>query len=726
MGKCKSLSLSACCYCATLINSSGRYGVILDAGSSGTRVHIYRWLNSARALKDADSIELKSLPKLETKKKWTLKIKPGVSTFADHASDVGRDHLKELLDHAMEIIPKNQVEDTPIFLMATAGVRLLEPAAQRGLLDEICLYARKYTKFSLPDCDLHIQVIPGETEGLYGWVAANYLMGGFDTPQDHAHGKGHHTYGFLDMGGASAQIAFAPNSTEAEKHANDLKLLRMRTIDGQPSEYKVFTTTWLGFGVNQARQRYVDALMDAHDVAELPDPCLPSGLKTTLSGEVVGPTTDLGNDSILIGTGRFDECLKSTYPLLDKDAPCADQPCLLHGQHVPAIDFDVNHFVGVSEYWHTTHEVFEMAHKDKAYDFTTYQRLVKDFCSEDWDDISSGVAASKWGKKVDARTAQEVCFKASWLINVLHDGIGIPRVGIEKSTKGTGYNITKEVAAHSKDKGFLDPFQAVDKINGVEVSWTLGKMVLYAAGQIPPATISALPVGFGSNMDGNVLPQDFQEAGSNSNPMPIGDDEGFVDAIEELAETAQEHSRLSPGFFIFMIIFIFLGYIFRKRERRYRLYKTVNNTIRRGRRPGSPRKGRGFFSGGKFFARSPNQYERVMEEATANEFELADADSDSEGHSDSSERSRLGRSSGLATPKISVAAFESNSFYSDTPVQGVGLGLNNIPNAMSRSGLVVRTESRERLQNLVAGRRSRAGSPTRIMKSPLMSPLEEV
>jgi len=350
---------------------------------------------------------------------------------------------------------------------------------------------------------------------------------------------------------------------------------------------------------------------------------------------------------------------------------------------------------------------------------------VKDFCSDDWGDISDGVLAHKWGRKVDARTAQEVCFKASWLINVLHDGIGIPRVGIEKSTHGPGYNGTKEVIAHSKDKGFLDPFQAVDKINGVEVSWTLGKMVLYAAGQIPPATTSALPVGFGSNIDGNVIPQDFQNAGSNSNPVAIGEDDGFVDAIEELAEEAQEHSRLSPGLFFFMIILIFLGYIFRKRERRYRLYKSVNNTIRRGRRPGSPRKGRNFFGGGKFFARSPAQYERVLEDGDeANEFELADVDTDSEEHSDSSERSRLGRSSGLATPKISVQAFESNNFYSEAPVQGVGLGLSTFPNAMNRSGLVVRTESRERLQTLVAGRRSRAGSPTR-MKSPLMTPLEE-
>lgn len=714
--------------------SSGRYGVILDAGSSGTRVHVYRWLNAARALHDADSIELQSLPKLETKDKWTLKKWPGISTYGDNSAEIG-EYLQPLLEHALDIIPSDQVEDTPIFLMATAGVRLLPQLQQKAILSEVCSYAQKNTKFSLPDCDLHIQVIPGETEGLYGWIAANYLLGGFDSPEEHAHGKGHHTYGFLDMGGASAQIAFAPNNTEAVKHANDLKLLRMRTVNGQESIYKVFSATWLGFGVHEARDRYIKALMEetyTPDAKELIDPCLPSGLKTTLEGEEIEPSTDVGSDPILVGTGLFGECLKKVYPLLDKDAPCADIPCLLHGQHVPAIDFEVNHFVGVSEYWHTTHEVFEVAHKDKAYDFTTYQSLVKDFCSETWDDIEADVAAKKWGKKVTPQTAQELCFKASWLINVLHDGIGVPRIAVDRNPSGSGYNSTKELAAHAKDKGFLDPFQAVNDIDGVEVSWTLGKMVLYAAGQIPPATPGALPVGFGSNIAGNVLPQDFQEAGSNSNPVPAGDDDTFSEAVEELTETAQKHSRATPGFLFFMIFLIFIGYIFRKRERRMRFSRGVNGILRRNRRPGSPRKGRGFFSGGKFFGRNSTNYERVLEDGeAANEFELGDVDSEDNEHSDSSgsEGSRIGRSSGLMTPKVNVTAFESSTYFDGPPAQaGVGLGLNNFPNAMDRSGLVVRTESRERLgpslQMLGAGRRSRTGSPTRL-KSPLMTPLEE-
>jgi Golgi apyrase len=156
-------------------------------------------------------------------------------------------------------------------------------------LEQICSYARSYTKFLIPDCSLHVQVIPGETEGLYGWVAAHYLLGGFDSPEEHAHGKGHHTYGFLDVGGASAQLAFAPNATEAEKHANHLQLLRLRTVDGVAAEYRVFVTTWLGFGVNEARRRYVDALVTSlanPSATEMPDPCLPAGLRMTINGTV--------------------------------------------------------------------------------------------------------------------------------------------------------------------------------------------------------------------------------------------------------------------------------------------------------------------------------------------------------------------------------------------------------------------------------------------------------
>ncbi|KAI9827170.1 MAG: Golgi apyrase [Thelocarpon impressellum] len=687
-----------------------RYGVILDAGSSGTRVHIYRWLDSAKARQKASVKELESLPVLQTKKHWTKKIHPGVSTFGDKAGLVGPEHLEPLLKHALDHVPKHAVRDTPFFLLATAGVRLLPEMQRKELLAQVCSYARSSTDFLLPDCDLHVQVIPGETEGLYGWVAANYLLGGFDSPDEHAHGKGHHTYGFLDMGGASAQIAFAPNATEAQRHAEDLKLLRMRTVDGAASEYKVFVTTWLGFGVNEARKRYVEALMAAsagQDAKELPDPCLPVGLTVSKDGVVKpGGSKDVSaHEPHLIGTGRFDECLRSAFPLLDKNAPCEDEPCLLNGVHVPAIDFDVNHFVGVSEYWHTTHGVFGKAPKAEGYDSKTYQKMVEEFCSQDWKTIANGVGAGKWGKKVDEKSAAEVCFKASWLINVLHNGIGIPRGRVE----GGARNATKDV------KGYLDPFQAVDKIHDTEVSWTLGKMVLYAASQVPSG--ESLPVGFGSNVAG--VPSDFQFAGAKHSPLDVGedlpDDEGWD--LDDSVFVSDSPRRV-PGMMLFLLIICIAVFLWCGRERRTRLYRRVVQLFGRS---GGPKR-RKLFGGKLFGART---YERVLEDGdAAGEFELGDVESDNE-HSDSSEGSgsRAGRTSGWATPRLKGGFEQGSGGYFDNVVsQGAGLGLEppGLGNAMDRSGLVVRTESRERLPGYAAigGRRSRAGSPTR-QKSPL-------
>ncbi|KAJ5587215.1 uncharacterized protein N7459_002980 [Penicillium hispanicum] len=709
-----------------------RYGVVLDAGSSGTRVHVYRWLRNAAARKNADADELKSLPEIKTKEEWVKKIHPGVSSFADRPESVGSEHLAGLLEHAKTIIPQEDIKDTPIFLLATAGMRLLGNLERQLLLDQICSYARGNTDFLLPDCGVHIQVIPGVTEGLYGWIATNYLMGTFDWPEKHDHGKGHHTYGFLDMGGASAQIAFAPNTTETEKHANDLTLLRMRNIDGSVQEHRVFVTSWLEFGVHEARRRYVDYLKAemGTDIEELPDPCLPNGLRTTLDGKNLPSEGDPG--TFLLGTGRFDECLRKTFPLLDKDAPCADHPCLLHGTHVPAIDFDVNHFIGISEYWHTTHEIFEMGYKDKAYDFNTYQQRVQTFCSQDWSSIESGIHDHKWGKKVDRQKAYEVCFKASWIINMLHDGIGVPRVGLE-DTPSSLHNGTKEVLSHGEGKGYLDAFQAVNKIDSTEVSWTLGKIVLYASSQVPTEVEEALPVGFGSNVAG--VPPDFQYPSVQLLP----DNEGFHSEHWHDALFDGDSPRRIPGFLLFLFIVVMAGFFLCGRGRRLRIYHRVKSVLRRGgpSHPNHPKKRKPFGGMIPFLNRNAPSYERVLEDG-AQEFDLGVTDSD--GSDVDGGRVSEADSANLRPPKRASSWGSSSNnppslkYTLDNSSSGtIGLGISGGSGiAMDRAGLVVRTESRDHLAPVALGpttngRRSRAGSPTRSLhqKSPSMSPLAD-
>lgn len=639
----------------------------------------------------------------------------GISTFGENPHQVGPEHLDKLLSHALKHVPLDQVSNTPLFLLATAGMRILPERQRKEVLDQVCQFARSTTQFQLPDCDVHVQVIPGETEGLYGWIAANYLLGGFDNPKDHQHGNGHSTYGFLDMGGASAQIAFAPNATEAEKHSNDLTLLRLRTLDGTPLEHKVFVTTWLGFGVNQARERYIKALLESSTEKELPDPCLPEGLtvEVTKDGKLIDSDDDDDDPkpkaaAELVGTGKFSECLHRTYPLLEKEKECTDSPCLINGQHVPAIDFNVNHFVGVSEYWHTTHEIFEHGHKNKAYDLKTYQERVNEFCSQDWKSIEKGIKKEKWGHKVDEDKAREVCFKASWIISMLHDGIGVPRVGIE-GLEGS-HNTTKAVLDNAKAKGFTDPFQAVNKINDIELSWTLGKMVLYASSEIPPPSEEALAVGFGSNAPG--IPEDFQYPGGI--PLPYESDSNWHRLFIE------NPSRI-PGFFMMIIIFIVIFCLILGKQRRKAAKQSITRFFkpRQGKDPLHRRRGRSFpaklFGLGSSSSSSSTQqaYERIdLEDGTdpANRFELQEAYLDSSSDNDlsdsSSNASKLGRTSGWATPQIKTDALATpTTYFGHTPAEllreGSGLGLGP-PTAFE----LTRTVSRERIK-------SRTSSPKR-------------
>lgn len=637
----------------------------------------------------------------------------------------------------MRYIPKDAVSDTPIYLLATAGMRLLPEHQKQKLLNETCSYAKSHTDFQIASCESNFQIIRGETEGLYGWLAANYLLGGFDALEQHDHGKGHHTYGFLDMGGASAQIAFAPNRTEAERHAEDLKMMRLRDISGRAAEYQIFVTTFLGYGANEARRRYVETLLDdsgSHHSQDLEDPCLPADLRITTAGDVLLPgSTVKGKTHSLIGTGHFDQCLNQTFPLLDKNAPCPDEPCLFNGTHVPAIDFDVNHFVGVSEYWHTTHEVFEMGHEDKAYDFNTYQHRVSEFCSKDWKSIEADLEKQKWGKKVDEKTAVEVCFKASWLINLLHDGIGIPRVGLEHTDKDSAHNGTKEMIDSAKEKGYTSSFQAVDKIDGTEVSWTLGKMLLYASSQIPPKD-PYLPVGFGNNTLSPGLPANFEYGGPRLTPLSvtaassspaIPTPSASHSALDDLTVSptpspSSSHSSSSsktesqpenpytdpaspdgqdwhdtlfqgqsprriPGVILIFIILAFAIFLLCGRERRARLYQklrlggTSSSSPAKFKRPSPSSSG---FFGKKvpaIFRSSPSssggRYERVREEGGAggDDLEMGDLEGGESEGSDSS---------------------------------GLGLGI--------RGGGLLGSQSRERLVGMgEGGRRSRRGSPSR-------------
>ena len=313
------------------------------------------------------------------------------------------------------------------------------------------------------------------------------------------------------------------------------------------------------------------------------------------------------------------------------------------------------------------------------------------------------------------------------MINVLHDGIGIPQVGLE-DTQENDHNGTEEVLKGAKNVGFTDPFQAVDEIDETEVSWTLGKMVLYAASEIPPRD-DLLPVGFGSNVAG--IPVDFQHAGGQPHspststntthehdPEPYGDeDDGLSDLF------TKSPSRRVPGFILFVFIICIAIFLFCGRDRRSRFFRKFSpyNVLRRNRGGRTPRGGRhgkvtSYFSKAAPWSHhtSDGGHDHLLESGQNpySDFELDEVDSHSSEneYSDDSSGLNTGKTSGWATPAIStpkdhLSGLGQRGDWTNEnllSVQGVGLGL--VPtNAMDRSGLFVRTESRERLSGVGGG-----------------------
>lgn len=477
--------------------------------------------------KEPEKENTRRLPLVGAKKKWNKKIKPGISSFNSSPQKIGNHHLKHLLQLASIVVPKSQHSRTPIFLHSTGGMRLLPPTEQQQILENICKYITHNSDFFIPECSTHVNVIDGDIEGLYGWLSINYLIGALDNPQNHQHGKNHTTYGLLDMGGASTQVVFQPNSTEVREHDNNLfkvKLVELPTpiSDEQDKEqtgknedsigsfntpsdlsFDIYSDSFLGFGMYQAHNRYLSFLTEKyaeeHELNKptyygssrtpVPDPCLPKGYTTK---------SVINDDSVnFTGESDFNKCLTSIFPVLrnsthntgsGKNENCKEfkdsdesSSCLLNDL-IPAFDFDVNHFVGVSGYWDAITNLLSYDDKstrdsarssDKSggkdaadtYDYKVIYNATSKLCSQSFSRLIELNNVKPEKNQMTEEELSDLCFKSSWILNFLHLGLGFPRFGIDE---------------YATENSRFKSLELVEKLGGSSFSWTLGRAILYA------------------------------------------------------------------------------------------------------------------------------------------------------------------------------------------------------------------------------------------------------
>ncbi|KAI3823319.1 hypothetical protein L1987_04754 [Smallanthus sonchifolius] len=142
-------------------SSLNRYAVIFDAGSSGSRVHVFCFDQNLDLVHIGKELEVFE------------QLKPGLSAHVANPKEAA-DSLLPLLEKAEKVIPQDMRKNTPVKVGATAGLRQLGIDASERILQAVKDFLK--VKSSLKTNDDWVTVLDGTQEGAYQWVTINYLL----------------------------------------------------------------------------------------------------------------------------------------------------------------------------------------------------------------------------------------------------------------------------------------------------------------------------------------------------------------------------------------------------------------------------------------------------------------------------------------------------------------------------------------------------------------------
>ncbi|CAN6612836.1 guanosine-diphosphatase [Trichomonascus vanleenenianus] len=403
-----------------------QYVVMIDAGSSGSRVHVYEFSNCG------------SVPKL-MREEFKM-LEPGLSSYENDPEAAARS-LDELMRVAVEQVPKESQACTPVAVKATAGLRLLGEEKSSRILEAVKQRLEKEYPFVVDT----VETMDGSDEGVYAWITTNYLLGKIGSDEKVP------TVAVFDLGGGSTQIVFEPEFSVPDERMpeGDHKY----TLDFAGRHFELYQHSHLGYGLNAAVKQ-INALAASTSLKKHPEktvvnPCLPP--QASLSGvEVELPATEGGAAAKRVTidmTGPKEastaQCRRLAEDILNKGAECKVAPCSFNGVHQPSLtrSFPKDSDVYIFSFF---------------YDRTFPLGMPNSFSIDELKDLTSkvcrGEAAYDSFEAIDGAVEQlrenpKWCAELNYMMAVLHTGYEIP--------------IHREV-------------KIAKKINGNELGWCLG------------------------------------------------------------------------------------------------------------------------------------------------------------------------------------------------------------------------------------------------------------
>eukprot|EP00980_Cylindrotheca_fusiformis_P009456 scaffold2068_cov96-Cylindrotheca_fusiformis.AAC.12 len=400
------------------------YIAVIDAGSSGSRVHVYQFTyDTDRKIEGS-----KYSPKIVQPDHETKKYHPGLSSFASHPQDAGAS-LEPLIAFAKEHIPIHKVQTTPILLKATAGLRLLQndqPEVVESILDSVrTTLGQSGFRFSPSDAT----IISGQEEGMLGWLALNYLHE-IQTAKknDHLRGSQHNNnnksppkmWSVLEMGGASAQVS-VPLDPSSTRDVPDRYVLSY-TSPTSGDKGSMYTHSFLGYGVQSAKDAVEKALFDNEPEGEKVDvlrhPCLPDGFT-----EQMDPLHD--HATTIAGTGDYEAChaiIQQAVFATKNGGECQSAKCFWNGD--PSPNLTAKHqFWAFENFFYSMSGVGEIAQdaSNREFQIKDYARVAKKMCATEWDVTEEEYPKDSQPKEYN----KDWCFSALYAYSFFTSGLGL-------------------------------------------------------------------------------------------------------------------------------------------------------------------------------------------------------------------------------------------------------------------------------------------------------------
>ena len=303
--------------------ASAAWGIVLDMGSSGTRARIHSW---------EQTVAMTEFVPEDSADKDALEISPGLADVRPADID---GYLRPLIAQVVRWIPAEAAPATRIRAFATAGMRTLDSPEQEAIWAAVreVLADRDTSPFLFDPSDA--TTISGNLEGLFGFLAVNFIL-----EVASAANPAEQLVGAMDLGGASVELAFAPDG------AAPIMADAYRTVINERA-IQVYSHSYMNAGQDVARSRLAEQLVRMYGMRDGPveNPCLSVGYLDNRTIEGVSVQ--------FIGVGDYERCLSLMPGLLHPDYECLQRPCAAMGVYQPTLPRGRHSLVAYSAFFYT-------------------------------------------------------------------------------------------------------------------------------------------------------------------------------------------------------------------------------------------------------------------------------------------------------------------------------------------------------------------------------------